>query len=97
MNKTEIEFAAFKEKLEASNKSSKERFDSIETEIQSLRRKNDENNGTILSGLQSQSIRNELVAFEERIRRLEALNQATDTQVILGFQQIYAPKKNTKV
>ena len=82
MKKLQIEFAAFKEKLEASNKSSKERFDSIETEIQSLRRKNDENNGTILSGLQSQSIRNELVAFDERIRSLEHLNQSKDTRVI---------------
>ena len=82
MKKIQIEFAAFKEQQKALNESSKERFNSIETEIQSLRRKNDEKNRPVSSAVQSQSIRDELVAFEERIRRLEALNQAKNTIVI---------------
>ena len=82
MKKIQIEFAAFKEQQEALNESSKERFNSIETEIQSLRRKNDEKNRPVSSAVQSQSIRDEFVAFEERIRRLEALNQAKNTIVI---------------
>ncbi len=82
MKKIQIEFAAFKEQQEALNESSKERFNSIETEIQSLRRKNDEKIRPVSAAVQSQSIRDELVAFEERIRRLEALNQEKITIVI---------------
>jgi hypothetical protein len=53
-----------------------------------LRRQTEENNGNISVVFQIQSIRNELVVFEERIRRLEALNQAKNTNVILIFEMI---------
>jgi len=53
-----------------------------------LRRQTEENNGNISVVVQIQSIRNELVVFEERIRRLEALNQAKNTNVFLIFEMI---------
>ena len=43
----QIELDSFKVNQEALNESSKERFNFIETEIQSLRRKIEENNRTI--------------------------------------------------
>jgi len=88
MKKIQIEFAAFKEKQEALNESLKERFHSIEEKYQSLRRQTEENNVTISAVVQIQSIRNELVVFEERIRDLEALNQAKNANVILIFKMI---------
>ena len=79
----QIELDSFKDNQEALNESSKERFNFIETEIQSLRRKIEENNRTISTVVQIQSIQNKLETFEERIGCLEALNQSSNTQVIL--------------
>ena len=86
MKKIQIEFAAFKEKQEALNESLKERFHSIEEKYQSLRRQTEENNGTISTVVQIQTIRNELIAFDERIRSLEALSHVSDTQVVLTLK-----------
>ncbi len=83
MKKLQIEFAAFKENQEAFNESFKEQFHLIEERYQSLRKQTQEINGTISTVVQIQSIQNKLETFEERIRCLEALNQASDTQVIL--------------
>ncbi len=79
----QIELDSFKDNQEALNESSKERFNFIETEIQSLRRKIEENNRTISTVVQIQSIQNKLETFEERIGCLESLNQSSNTQVIL--------------
>jgi hypothetical protein len=78
-----IEFAEFKEKQEALNEILKERFHSIEERYVSLGRQIEVNNGTISIVDQIQSIRNELVAFNERIRSLEALSQVSNKNVIL--------------
>ena len=77
------EFATFKEKLEAMNESFKERFNSVETDIQSLKEQSEKINGPILTGVQNQSIQYKLDSFDERIKKLEALNQAKDPQVVL--------------
>ena len=77
------EFAAFKEKLEAINESFKERFNSVETDIQSLKEQSEKINGPISAGDQNQRIQYELGSFDERIKKLEALNQAKDTKVVL--------------
>jgi hypothetical protein len=83
MKMLQIELDSFKDNQEALNESSKERFNFIETEIQSLRRKIEENNRTISTVVQIQSIQNKLETFEERIGCLESLNQSSNTQVIL--------------
>ena len=75
------EFVAFKEKLEAMNESFKERFNSVETDIQSLKEQSEKINGPISAGVQNQRIQYELDSFDERIKKLEALNQAKVTQV----------------
>ena len=82
MKKIKIELDAFKEQQEAFKESVKKQFHSIEKKIQSLRRQAEESNGTISTAVQIQSIRNELVAFDERIRSLEHLNQSKGTRVI---------------
>jgi hypothetical protein len=75
-------FSAFNEKLEAMNESFKERFNSVETDIESLKEQSEKINGPILTGVQNQSILNKLDSFDERIKKLEAFKQAKDTQVI---------------
>ena len=76
------EFVAFKEKLEAMNESFKERFNSVETDIQSLKEQSEKINGPISAGVQNRRIQYELDSFDERIKKLEAFKQAKDTQVI---------------
>jgi hypothetical protein len=83
MKKIKDELNALKEQNEALKESIKERFHSVEERIQSLRRQTEEYNGTVSTVVQIQSIRNELVSFGERIRNLESLRRAEDTQVIL--------------
>ncbi len=89
MKKLQIEFAAFKEKLEALNEILKEQSHSIEERIQGLRKETEENKETLSTYVQNQSIRNKLVSLEQRIRRLEALNQAKDTKVISPFKFVF--------
>ena len=76
------EFNAFKEKQEALNENLKERFELVETRIQGLNHQTDEDNENISTENQIQSIRSELVTFSERLRSLEASNQAKNAQVI---------------
>ena len=76
MKKSLIELNASKEKQGALTYSVKERFQSIETGMESLRHQ------TILNAVQIKSIRNELVGFETRIRNLETLKQTLNTQVV---------------
>jgi len=76
------EFVAIKEKLEAMNESFKERFNSVETDIQSLKEQSEKKNEPILTGVQNLSIQYKLDSFDERIKKLEALNQAKETQVV---------------
>ena len=83
MGKLTNEFNAFKEQQTELNHSFIQRVDSLEIGTQSLRRRIEEYNGTISTAVQIQSMRNELVSFEARIRSLEASNQPTDSQVIL--------------
>ena len=73
----------FKEQLEELKESLTERFHSIDERIQRLKLESEENNWTISTAVQFQRIRNQLETVEERIRRLEALNQRTNTQVNL--------------
>jgi hypothetical protein len=77
------EFVAIKEKLEAMSESFKERFSSVETDIQSLKEQSEKMNGLISNGVQNISILNKLDSFDERIEKLEAFNQAKDTKVVL--------------
>ena len=83
MKKIQVELTYFKEQQEALNESIKEKFHSVEERIQSLRRQTEEYNGATSTAVQIQSIRNELVSFEARIRNLESLKRAEDTQVVL--------------
>ncbi len=83
MKNIQVELTYFKEQQEALNESIKEKFHSVEERIQSLRRQTEEYNGTISTAVQIQSIRSELVTFEERIRGLEDLNQTTNKHVII--------------
>ena len=82
MKKIQVELTYFKEQQEALNESIKEKFHSVEERIQSLRRQTEEYNGATSTAVQIQSIRNELVSFEARIRVLEDLNQTTNKHVI---------------
>ena len=82
MDQLKNEFNAFKEQQMELNQSVIQRLNSIEAGNQSMRRQTEEYNGTISTVVQIQSIRNELVAFEGRIKILERLNQSTDSQVI---------------
>jgi len=82
MGQLKNEFNAFKEQQTELNQSIIQRLNSIEAGNQSMRRQTEEYNGTISTVVQIQSIRNELVAFEGRIKILERLNQSTDSQVI---------------
>jgi hypothetical protein len=52
-------------------------------------------NQNISTENQIQSIRNELVKFERRIKGLEALNHVTDTQVILKQRIFFKLTKNS--
>ena len=83
MKKIQVELTYFKEQQEALNESIKEKFHSVEERIQSLRRQTEEYNVATSTAVQIQSIRNELVSFEARIRNLESLKRAEDTQVVL--------------
>ena len=47
------EFIAIKEKLEAMSESFKERFSSVETDIQSLKEQSEKMNGLISNGVQN--------------------------------------------
>ena len=76
------EFATFIEKLEAMNESLNERFNSVETDIQSLKKQSEKMNRPISTGVQNQSIQYELDSFNERIRKLETLNQVKESQVV---------------
>ena len=82
MGQLKNEFNAFKEQQTELNQSIIQRLNSIEAGNQSMRRQTEEYNGTISTVVPIQSIRNELVAFEGRIRILEGLNQSIDSQVI---------------
>ena len=82
MGQLKNEFNAFKEQQTELNQSIIQRLNSIEAGNQSMRRQTEEYNGTISTVVPIQSIRNELVAFEGRIRILEGLNQSIDLQVI---------------
>ena len=82
MGQLKNEFNAFKEQQTELNQSIIQRLNSIEAGNQRVIRQIEEYNGTISTVVQIQSIRNELVAFEGRIRILERLNQSTDSQVI---------------
>ena len=82
MDQLKNEFNAFKEQQMELNQSVIQRLNSIEAGNQSMRRQTEEYNGTISTVVPIQSIRNELVAFEGRIRILEGLNQSLDLQVI---------------
>ena len=76
------EFATFIEKLEAMNESLNERFNSVETDIQSLKKQSEKMNRPISTGVQNQSIQYELDSFNEKIRKLETLNQVKESQVV---------------
>ena len=76
MDKMCTEFNEYKGQLEAFNTSLNERFHLLETEIQSLRGQTKENTGLILM----------LVALEERIRSLEAWNQAENLVILIFIQ-----------
>jgi hypothetical protein len=76
------EFATFIEKLEAMNERLNERFNSVETDIQSLKKQSEKMNRPISTGVQNQSIQYELDSFNERIRKLETLNQVKESQVV---------------
>ena len=82
MGQLKNEFNAFKEQQTELNQSIIQRLNSIEAGNQSVIRQIEEYNGTISTAVQIQSMRNELVAFEGRIRILEGLNQSLDLQVI---------------
>ena len=82
MGQLKNEFNAFKEQQTELNQSIIQRLNSIEAGNQSVIRQIEEYNGTISTVVQIQSMRNELVAFEGRIRILEGLNQSLDLQVI---------------
>jgi hypothetical protein len=82
MGQLKNEFNAFKEQQTELNQSIIQRLNSIEAGNQRVIRQIEEYNGTISTVVQIQSIRNELVAFEGRIRILERLNQFIDSQVI---------------
>jgi hypothetical protein len=82
MGQLKNEFNAFKEQQTELNQSIIQRLNSIEAGNQSVIRQIEEYNGTISTVVQIQSMRNELVAFEGRIRILEGLNQSIDSQVI---------------
>ena len=82
MGQLKNEFNAFKEQQTELNQSIIQRLNSIEAGNQSVIRQIEEYNGTISTVVQIQSIRNELVAFEGRIKILERLNQFIDSQVI---------------
>ena len=82
MGQLKNEFNAFKEQQTELNQSIIQRLNSIEAGNQSVIRQIEEYNGIISTVVQIQSMRNELVAFEGRIRILEGLNQSLDLQVI---------------
>jgi hypothetical protein len=88
------EFNAFKEQQQALNEIFKERIHSIDAKVQSFKPQTEEYNENFNTANQIQSIRNELVVFEEKIRDLEALNQAKNANVILIFELI---KINIKI
>ena len=83
MKKIKDELNALKEQNEALKEIIKEQFHSVDEKIQSLSRQTEEYNGATSTAVQIQSIRNELVSFEARIRNLESLKRAEDTQVVL--------------
>jgi len=83
MKKIKDELNALKEQNEALKESIKEQFHSVDEKIQSLSRQTEKYNGATSTAVQIQSIRNELVSFEARIRNLESLKRAEDTQVVL--------------
>jgi len=89
MNELRDEFNAFRVQQEALNESYRERFSSIDERIQSIKKKPEENNGTISNVVKTQSIQNKLETFEERITSLEALNHRTDTKVILPTKETF--------
>ena len=95
MNKLTNEFNAFKEKQEALNENLKNHCHSIEASIQSLKKETKVFNQNISTENQIQSIRNELVKFERRIKGLEALNHVTYTQVILKQRIFFKLTKNS--
>ena len=72
-----------KEQNEALKEIIKDQIHSVDEKIQSLSRQTEEYNGATSTAVQIQSIRNELVSFEARIRNLESLKRAEDTQVVL--------------
>ncbi len=80
MKKFTIELNAFKEKLEALDGGLKERFHSIEIEMQRLIRQTEEYNDNVSTPHQIQGIQNEFFSFKEWIRNLEELNQTATTQ-----------------
>jgi hypothetical protein len=82
MNTLHSEFNAFKERQEELIANLVERFELVETRIQGLNHQTDEDNENISTANQIQSIRSELVTFAERLRSLEASNQAKNAQVI---------------
>ena len=82
MDQLKNEFNAFKEQQMELNQSVIQRLNSIEAGNQSMRRQTEEYNGATSTAVQIQSIRNELVSFEARIRVLEYLNQTTNKHVI---------------
>ncbi len=93
MNKLTNEFNAFKEKQEALNENLKNNCHAIQASIQSLKKETKVFNQNISTENQIQSIWNELVKFERRIKGLEALNHVTDTQVILKQRHLYQVDK----
>ena len=83
MKKIKDELNALKEQNEALKEIIKEQFHSVDEKIQSLSRQTEKYNGATSTAVQIQSIRNELVSFEARIRGLEDLNQTTNKHVII--------------
>ena len=88
MEKLKTEFNTFKEKQEVLNENLKERLNSIELRIQSLKRQTEEHNGTTSTENQVQNIRNELVTFADRIRSLEASHPVTNAEVSLVLNKL---------